>query len=123
MPDSRPRVLLIDDDPDIREALTEELELEGFEVVPAGSGADALTLAGEAPVDVVLTDLRMPGMDGFTAIAELRRLQPGLRAIVATGLTGDEVRDRAAALGGCDFIEKPYDLDRLIGLLRRRAAP
>ncbi len=118
-------VLVVDDEPDIRGIVAEELELEGFHVLSAGSGDEALRVLAQAgsPDEVALgllvTDLRMPGMSGFDLVAALRARHGPVPAIIATGLLDDGARAKAAALGGCDFVEKPYDLDHLVTLVGR----
>lgn len=104
------RVLLVDDEPLAVECISEYLDGRGYEVLPASSPRDALALAATRTIDVVVTDLRMGGMDGWQLVAELRRANPGLPALVVTG--------NADALAGKEdasitVMRKPLALDRL----------
>jgi PAS domain S-box-containing protein len=126
--DSR-RVLLVDDDPLVLELLAGQLDAAGFSVVVAASGAEALGLlaAGER-IDVLVTDLAMPGMDGLALIREAQKCMPGLPAVLLTGYAGEGV---ALAVGGAvngpfALLRKPVSgpelTDRLEALLAVRAA-
>lgn len=102
------RLLIVDDHPSIREALLATFSPHpGFEVVAeAESGEEALRLAGETPVDVVLLDLRLPGGDGFQTCARLLELQPGLRVVAMTGLNEESLMTAAFAAGASCFVLK-----------------
>ena len=114
MPDDPPTatILVVDDEPAIRDFLTVVLEGEGFGVQTAADGCEVLNvLAEHGPPDVVLTDLMMPCMDGYTLIAQLRRTQLPVRAIVAmSGMATVGARDPQADL----FLAKPFDLDQVL---------
>jgi CheY-like chemotaxis protein len=113
-------VLVVDGDRDNRELLVEYLVFEGFEVAAAGDGLDALNRAVELRPDLVLTELRLPGVDGFELTRSLRA-HPRLRdtltvAVTATDHTDDRVR---AMRAGCTaVIAKPYDLRALVSLIK-----
>jgi CheY-like chemotaxis protein len=83
---ARRRLLMVDDDPIVLETLAQQMEMEGYTVLSAASGAEALERldAGET-VDLIVTDLSMPGTDGLACLREVRRRRPGLPAIVLTG--------------------------------------
>ncbi len=123
----RARVLLVDDEDAVREVLTMQLEDFGFAVVPAAGGTEALALlaAGEA-VDILVTDLSMPGMDGLAVIREVQERLRGLPALLLTGYAGD---DATLAIGGAvsgsfSLLRKPVSVailvDRLRSLLAER---
>jgi len=76
--------LVVDDDPDLRAVLRHILELEGWRVVEAGDGKEALVRAAEAHLDVVITDIEMPGMGGVELAACLRRRRPGIPLLAIT---------------------------------------
>jgi DNA-binding response OmpR family regulator len=121
-----PVVLLVDDDPAIRRAVTAGLELEGFTVVAASGGRAALEAAARMAPAVILLDLSMPDLDG---IEVLRRLRAGGDQVPVCVLSArDEVDDRVAGLqaGADDYVVKPFALEevvaRLHALLRRRPA-
>lgn len=115
------RVLLVDDDPDIR--FIAELSLGrvgGFEVVVAGSGAEALACLGTARPEVVLLDMVMPDMDGAAVLRALRT-DPAwvdLPVIFLTGKTQDHELQTSLALGAIGLIEKPFDPMTLPALVR-----
>ena len=119
-----PVVLLVDDDPAIRRAVTAGLELEGFTVVAASGGRAALEAAARIAPAVVLLDLSMPDLDGLEVLERLRA--GGDQVPVCVLSARDEVDDRVAGLqaGADDYVVKPFALEevvaRLHALLRRR---
>ncbi len=115
------RVLLVDDELPVREVLTLQLEDFGFDLLPAADGAEALVLlAGGEAVDMLVTDLSMPGMDGLALIRAAQDNQPGLPAVLLTGYARDGI---ALALGGAvsgsfSLLRKPLAVADLIERLR-----
>ncbi|SDO02272.1 two-component system, OmpR family, response regulator [Klenkia soli] len=123
-PDGSPlRVLVVDDEPSIRELLGLALRYEGWDVATAADGADAVRTARETRPDAVLLDMMMPGMDGLEVLRHLRADLPHIPVIFLTAK--DAVEDRIAGLtaGGDDYVTKPFVLEevaaRLHGLVRR----
>lgn len=112
-------VALIEDDVDFREALVQRLGLEGFDVRVFASAEPALKAIDADFPGVVITDLRMPGMDGRQVLSRLRALEPDLPVILITG-HGD-IADAVAAMreGAYDFVAKPFPFDRLLDSLNR----
>ncbi len=112
----RATVLLVDDEALVRELTAEGLESAGFSVIPADGGPAALALldAGEE-VDVLVSDLSMPGMDGITVIREAQRRRPGLRAILLTGFAGNaaELAIGGAVSGTFSLLRKPVTAEQL----------
>jgi DNA-binding response OmpR family regulator len=125
-PAAGPVVLLVDDDPAIRRAVSVGLELEGFTVVPASGGRAALEAAARVHPAVILLDLSMPDLDGLEVLQRLRA--GGDQVPVCVLSARDEVDDRVAGLqaGADDYVVKPFALEevvaRLHALLRRRPA-
>ncbi len=120
------RILLADDDRAIREALTRALTLEGYDVVQAADGAQALVLVESSKPDVAVLDVMMPNVDGLTVCRVLRAERNRLPVLMLTART--ETPDRVAGLdaGADDYLAKPFDLDELLARLRallRRARP
>lgn len=113
------RVLVIDDDPGVLEALTLLLEMEGFDVVEAESGAVAVAAARGDAFDVAITDLRMPGMSGTETLAALRQIDPSLPVIIASGFLAEGVVAECLTLGALACIRKPFELDDLLALVQR----
>ena len=120
------RVLVVDDDPQLREALTRALELDGYEVATASNGAQALEAIGRRRPDVAVLDVMMPYVGGLDVCRTLRERRDRLPILVLTAR--DEVGDRVAGLdaGADDYLTKPFALDelraRLRALLRRTAS-
>lgn len=103
----RPRVLLVDDSLETRTALRELLEAQGIEIVgEAAEGAVGIDLAKELMPDVVLMDVRMPGLGGIEATEIITSTLPETRVIVLTTLDDESVRRRAGAAGATDYLVK-----------------
>jgi two-component system response regulator MprA len=120
------RVLVVDDDRAVRDALRRALTLAGYQVQTADTGAQALELVAQAPPEAVLLDLGMPDMDGLEVCRRVRLLGQRVPVLMVTGR--DAVSDRVAGLdaGADDYVIKPFDLDELkarIRALMRRTAP
>ncbi len=118
-PAERPplRVLIIEDNPDTAESLRILLELLGYEPRIARTGIEGVRIAEEWGPTVVLSDIGLPGLDGFGVAEALR--QSGVRLIAITGYAGEEFRRRAYASGYEAIITKPADPDHLVRLLSR----
>ena len=121
-----PRVLVVDDDPQLREALSRALELDGYDVSTASNGVKALDAISTARPDVMVLDVMMPYVGGLDVCRTLRDRKDRLPILVLTAR--DEVGDRVAGLdaGADDYLTKPFALEelraRLRALLRRAAA-
>jgi CheY-like chemotaxis protein len=118
------RILLLEDDPILRATLAEELEDEGYAVLAVGRGLEAVEAARRQRFDLMLTDVRMEGMDGLEALERVRLLQPGLPALVITGYACAEDMQRARRLAS-RIMSKPCDLGELldaVGTLAGRTA-
>jgi DNA-binding NtrC family response regulator len=111
------RVLVIDDEPAIREALDTFLSWEGYVVATAESGEAALRQAAGEPFDVAITDLRMPGMAGDETVAALKQIDPGLPIIVVTGYASDEAAVRCSKEGAFSVVRKPVQIEDLLRLI------
>lgn len=113
------RVLVIDDEPDIRETLDTVLSWEGYEVDTAECGEAAIEQAKGGEFDLAITDLRMPGMGGDETVATLKRMKPDLAIIVTTGYASDEAAVRCEREGALGIIRKPVEIDALLELVER----
>ena len=113
------QVLLIDDEPGLRMSLAEALREAGHDVVEAGEGAEALALVESKPIEVVICDVRLPGIDGLTLLRKVRQTRPSVDFILMTAYA--EVSDAVAALkvGAYDYLTKPFEVDELIVQLER----
>ena len=107
--DRRPaRVLVVDDDPSVREFLCFLLEQQGYEVTQAGTGREAIALVKASPVDLLVTDLVMPEIEGLETIQTLRKLQPELLIIAISGYQDGRFLTIASKLGSSATLAKPF---------------
>lgn len=107
-------ILVVDDEKDIRISLTGILEDEGYQVLTAASGVEALESARQELPDLVLLDIWMPGMDGLETLEKLKTLFPQVTVIMISGHGTIETAVRSTKLGAFDFIEKPLSLDKVL---------
>jgi two-component system nitrogen regulation response regulator NtrX len=112
------RVLVIDDEGGIRDALRQVLEYEGWQVKTAGSGGEGITLCAEFRPHVVLLDVKMAGLDGLDTLSRLRDLDPPATVVMISGHGTIATAVQATQRGAFDFLEKPLDTDRLLVTLR-----
>jgi len=119
MADAKPHLLFVDDEAPLRTVMAERLRERGFEVAEAQNGETALGLLEQFAFDVVITDLRMPGIDGGRVVESARGRYPGIIGIVITGY--GTVRDAVEAIkrGASDFIAKPFQFDELMHVLQK----
>jgi CheY-like chemotaxis protein len=119
------RILVIEDHEDSRDALRQVLQYFGATVTAVGSGYEALELAVLEPPQLVLCDLRMPGMDGFAVLEGLRALLPDhpIRAVAVSGFGSDEDRRRTREAGFDGHLVKPVDFDALAALIGEVLGP
>jgi two-component system, NtrC family, C4-dicarboxylate transport response regulator DctD len=114
-----PSVFLIDDDRDLRKAMQQTLELAGFTVLPFASATEALEVLDPDFDGVVVSDIRMPGMDGLAFFRKVASLDPDLPVILVTGHGDIPMAVQAIQDGAYDFIAKPFAADRLVQSARR----
>ena len=108
------RILVVDDEETIRKLLKSRLEREGHEVITACNTEEAQAAFGAgAEVDVLVTDLKMPGKDGFTLMSWAKQAKPDICIVVITGHGEKDAAIKALRLGACDYLEKPFDMDEL----------
>jgi len=113
------RVLLVDDEVEFTEALSERLESRGLKVDSANSGEEALKKIGEVSYDAIFLDLAMPGMDGIETLKNLLSENPDLQVILLTGHATIDKSVEAVKLGARDFLEKPADIDKLLAKIKK----
>lgn len=116
------RVLIVDDEENQRKVLGIGLKLEGFDVVAAASGDDALRLLATQKVDVALVDLMIPGMNGLEVSRQIVRLHPNVRVWLASAYHLSARQMERADCGAAGFIPKPYKLADLCSVLRAKPA-
>jgi DNA-binding NtrC family response regulator len=112
-------VLLTEDDQVQREVIEDILTHSGFEVQSAASAEEALAALGEGAFDLLLTDLKMPGMDGLELLRETRKLRPDLDVVVMTAHGTIKTAVTAMKVGAADYLEKPFDKDELLHVVNR----
>src|SRR5439155_11353393 len=118
---SQGRVLIVDDDPALLQALPEALRLRmaGLTVETADSAAAALDRITAEDYDAIVTDIMMPGMDGFELLAEIQTHRPDIPTLIITGHGEHDLVVHALRAGAYDFIQKPIDRDYFVASLRR----
>lgn len=108
------RVLLIDDERDFLDTLVKRLRKRNLEVAGVNSGEEALQVLKATPMDVVVLDVRMPGMDGIQVLREIKTINPLVQVIMLTGHASVEVAVEGMELGAFDYLMKPANLDELL---------
>jgi two-component system response regulator GlrR len=109
-------VLVVDDDADLLEILTDRLQAEGYRVLTAGDGLEALERVRTARPGCIILDLKMPRLSGFDALVELRRAAPEARVIILTGSPNRPSAEACRARGADEFLLKPFDPGELLRL-------
>jgi two-component system nitrogen regulation response regulator NtrX len=109
-----PSVLIVDDEPTILQSLSGLLTDEGFEVITADNGYEALKIIDAEAPDMVLLDIWMPGIDGIETLKEIKKSNANLPVIIITGHGNVETAVKATKLGAYDLIEKPLNIDKVI---------
>jgi len=114
-------ILTVDDSPSIRQMVTFTLKSAGYEVVDAPDAPTALSRARARQFDMILTDINMPGMDGFATSAALRALPEyaSVPILVLTTESSDEMKQKGRASGATGWLVKPFDPQKLISLVKR----
>lgn len=107
------KILVIDDELFVRELLQEFLIKEGYKVYVAESGEKGINLVKATPVEIALIDLKMPGMDGISALKEIKKIAPGTIAIILTGYPTIDSSIEALRSGAYDYVVKPFKLNDL----------
>jgi DNA-binding response OmpR family regulator len=115
-PAGRPRVLVVDDEASIRDLLSKTLALAEYDVDLAFDGRTALDRLRTAPYDLLITDLKMPGVDGLTVIREARRLKTDLPVIIITGFSTEASAIEAVNLGVSGYLTKPFRVPRVLAV-------
>jgi DNA-binding NtrC family response regulator len=108
------KVLFVDDETDFLETLMKRMKKRGVDVVRAASGEEALELLDESKPDVVVLDVKMPGMGGIEALREIKKHSPLVEVIMLTGHASVEVAIQGMELGAFDYLMKPMDIDELL---------
>lgn len=117
-------LLLVEDQRDLRDLEERVLKAAGYDVIALGHSEDALQLAQDPQqvVDLLLTDYNLPGVSGRELALRLKSQYPGLRVLLTTGLTQDELGDLAAFEGWAEYLGKPFEFNAMLSALKRLQA-
>jgi two-component system, NtrC family, response regulator PilR len=117
---AKARILVVDDEKSMRDLLSITLEKEGYDVLTAAGGQPAIEALHRESVDAVITDLRMPKVDGLQVLRAAKEISPDTAVIVITAVASTETAVEAMKLGAYDYITKPFKLDE-VNLIVRNA--
>ena len=116
------RVLVVDDEEELTSTLVERLEIRGFACEGVTNGAEALRRVEEGGFDVVVLDVKMPGLGGIEVIRRLKQSHPALQVILLTGHSSAKTAENGLGLGAFEYVLKPVKIDVLVEMIRRAAA-
>ena len=111
------KILIVDDEENMRRTLADILIDESYSVSTAATGEEAIKLCSKTPHEIILMDVRMPGIDGVEAFRQIRRHQEGVRVILMSAYSIDDLKAIALDEGAIAFLSKPLDLDQVINLI------
>lgn len=114
-----PKILVVDDEENARLGLSSLLALEGYDVVCAADGAEALEYLRHSPVNLIVSDVQMPGMNGMTFLRELSHRYPGTAVILITAFGEVESYLEAMQLGAFEYLNKPVKVEELKAVMRK----
>ena len=119
-PDHTPeaRLLVVEDEPNIRELLATSLRFAGFEVLTAANGAEAVKLATTASPDLVVLDVMLPDVDGFTVTRKIRETGRHVPIVFVTARDSTDDKIKGLTVGGDDYVTKPFSLDEVVARIR-----
>ncbi len=115
------RILVVDDEPGLRDFLSYELGSQGYQISTVGDGAEAVALVRGNPeaYDLVISDMKMPKMDGVTMLEEIKKINPRIEIIMATGFGTIETAVSAMKKGAYDFVQKPYNVEEISAIVEK----
>ncbi|OGB94796.1 MAG: hypothetical protein A2Z31_09790 [candidate division NC10 bacterium RBG_16_65_8] len=111
---SHERILVVDDEEQMRDLLAKVLERKGYQVVVCGDGTEALAVLEKEPADMVVTDVRMPGLTGMEALRAIKELNPEIVVIIMTAFGSIDQAVQAVKEGAYDYINKPFKIDEML---------
>ncbi len=117
------RILIIEDDKEMRSLLEDILDEEGFGTESVSNGSEGLQELAKEPFDLVITDIRMPGFTGLDILPIIKKLQPQASVIVITAFGNEEVYRRSFEKGAAGSLEKPIHMDRLRTMVHEMVSP
>lgn len=113
------RILVVDDDRDMCEILSDLLREEGYSVLATDNGESALYSLQRTHYDLLILDYKLRGPNGLQVLETLRRLEDPLTIIMISAFGSEQVRSQAKALGVYDFIEKPFDMEKMVAVVNQ----
>ncbi len=112
------RILVVDDESIVRVSCKRILEPEGFLVDIAADGYEAIELIKRQPYNIIITDLKMPKMDGLEVLQWIKKNSPASKVVVITGFSTPEIAERSAEAGATKYLEKPFTPETLISVIQ-----
>jgi len=113
-----PRILVVDDEPEVLEVMVDMLEQEGYSTRSTSDSREASQLLEETPFDVIVSDIVMPHLSGLQLLEIARRQNPDVQVVLVTGYATNELAREALERGASGFIEKPFRIEQLLATLR-----
>jgi DNA-binding NtrC family response regulator len=117
--DKKIRILIVDDESDLRNLLNHVLTQAGYEVVEAPGGEEALNILQRETFDIAFLDIQMPNINGIQVLKYLQKNSPSTKAIMLTGYAGLKNAMEAKQFGATDFINKPYNIEDILATVER----
>ncbi len=114
-----PRILLVDDEQEFVLTLAERLQMRDMDSYAAFDGPTALEQVRSHPPQILIIDLKMPGMDGIQVLKQVKQTHPGIQIIILTGHGSEQDKINCMNLGASAYFQKPVDIDRLIAAIRQ----
>ena len=115
----KPRVLIVDDEKEFADSLSERLSMRDYDVTTSLDGKDAVENVKGRNFDVVILDVAMPGMDGIETLQEIKRLKPLTEVIMLTGHSTVETAVKGMQLGALDYLKKPCETEELVAKINK----
>ncbi len=113
------RILLVDDEKEFVQTLSDRLKMRQIESKFVSSGMDALDFVNQEDTDVMVLDLKMPGIDGFEVLRKIKKTKPNIEVIILTGHGSDQDRETCLRLGAFAYLQKPADIDSLTATMQK----
>ena len=120
---SKPEILVVDDDVSVAESISDVLDAVGYGVSTAHDGYRAIELAKDSSFDVLLTDIKMPGLNGVELYKIIKKVRPLIRAIMMTAYSVEDLINEALDAGASEVLTKPLDVERLLSIIESADAP
>ena len=112
------KVLLVDDERELLQAMSERLQMRNFSIAAVDNGEEALSYISKGEPEVMILDLRMPGIGGMEVLRRVKKNHPGVEVIILTGHGTEKDEALARELGAADFLEKPVEIDTLTRIIQ-----